>query len=136
VEDERDHESSELENGERYEVEVILDHKKVGNTTKYLIKWKGWANQYNEWKSEFQLRHSRDLINEYWIRKGGRPTTTAAGAAASKKPQGSSAIANTGSAIINAADLGAAGAATNDRSDRTDGLRRSTRTRTRTSAHQ
>ena len=35
---------------------------------KYLIKWKGWGNKHNVWKTEFQLRHSLKLIDQYWAR--------------------------------------------------------------------
>lgn len=67
-------EDSGLEDGERFEVEVVLNHKKVRNAYKYLIKWKDLDHQHDVWKTEFQLRHSQDLIEEHWLRKGGRPT--------------------------------------------------------------
>lgn len=63
--------SSGDEQGDKYEVEAVVGHKKIKNGSfKYLIKWKGWDNHNNEWKSEWQLRHSAELIDEYWTRKG------------------------------------------------------------------
>ena len=65
--------SSASESGDSYEVEAVLQHKKVRNGYKYLIKWKGWGHEHNVWKTEQQLRHSQRLVNEYWERQGGRP---------------------------------------------------------------
>lgn len=66
-----DDQSSADEPGDTYEVEVVTAHKKMANgSLKYLIKWKGWDNHNNEWKTEWQLRNSPELIDEYWARKG------------------------------------------------------------------
>jgi hypothetical protein len=72
--------SDDPETGDDYEVEVIVDHKLVRGAYKYLIKWKGWGNEYNVWKTPYQLRHSQRLIDEYWARCGGQPPTTPAAA--------------------------------------------------------
>ncbi len=73
VEAEQEHDSG-LEDGDRYETEIILDHRPHGKTIQYLIKWKGYGHEHNGWKSEWQLRHSADLIRQYWNRRGGCPT--------------------------------------------------------------
>ena len=67
--------SDDPESGDDYEVEVVLNHKLVRRLFKYLIKWKGWGNEYNVWKTEHQLRYSIQLVNEYWARQGGQPLT-------------------------------------------------------------
>ncbi|KAK4188936.1 hypothetical protein QBC35DRAFT_473208, partial [Podospora australis] len=62
-----------LEEGDRYETEIILDHRPYKKGFKYLTKWEGHGNEHNTWMTEFQLRRSKELIEEYWERKGGRP---------------------------------------------------------------
>jgi co-chaperonin GroES (HSP10) len=38
-----------------YEVEKILDERKVGNKKEYLVKFHGWDKKFNEWLSEEQI---------------------------------------------------------------------------------
>ncbi|RYC55608.1 hypothetical protein CHU98_g10598 [Xylaria longipes] len=61
--------------GDIYEVEIILQHRpnRKRDGFDYLIKWKGWGHQHNRWQSEHDLRHSQDLVTEYWARHGPRP---------------------------------------------------------------
>jgi hypothetical protein len=63
-------ESSNPEPGEDYEVEAVVKHRPGrGGKYSYLIKWKGYANHHNVWKTAQQLRHSQKLIDEYWERQ-------------------------------------------------------------------
>jgi transposase InsO family protein len=43
----------ELDDGEetsnRYEVEALVEKRKKGKQIQYLVKWKGWPKEYNEW---------------------------------------------------------------------------------------
>lgn len=49
-----DDQSSADEPGDTYKVEVVTTYKKMANgSLKYLIKWKGWDNHNNEWKTEW-----------------------------------------------------------------------------------
>ncbi|KAJ8106400.1 hypothetical protein ONZ43_g7077 [Nemania bipapillata] len=63
------------EKGESFEIEIIMRHRI--NRTKdgfdYLVKWKGYGHEDNWWRSEWQLRTARELVEEYWDRHGGRP---------------------------------------------------------------
>jgi hypothetical protein len=70
--------STDSAEGEDYEVEVILQHKLVRGKYKYLIKWKGWGNEHNVWKTEYELRHTPRLLEEYWHRRGGQPVPPSA----------------------------------------------------------
>jgi hypothetical protein len=64
-----------LEDGEEYEVERISNHRPDRNKKgfQYLIKWKGWGSEHDVWKTEWQLRHSPELVSQYWKQKGERP---------------------------------------------------------------
>lgn len=79
---------------EVYEVEIVLNHRPNRKKTgfDYLIKWKGWGHEHNVWKTAHQLRHSKDLIDEYWQRHVEKPLTKKAAKAAAGE-----AIANAGS---------------------------------------
>ncbi|RWA03570.1 hypothetical protein EKO27_g11536 [Xylaria grammica] len=59
--------------GDLYEVEILLKHRITRGKMSYLVKWKGWGHQYNQWMAEGQLDGSQELIEEYWERNGGRP---------------------------------------------------------------
>ena len=49
---------------EIYEVEAILDHKKIRNSTHYLVKWLGWPSSDNSWVKETDIT-ADDLLTEY-----------------------------------------------------------------------
>jgi hypothetical protein len=57
----------ELEDGtaEEYEVEAILDKKTVKGKTKYLVRWKGWPEDYDKWEPEEHLEGAPDLLREF-----------------------------------------------------------------------
>jgi hypothetical protein len=48
-----------------WEVEAVIDHKPTCKGNKFVIKWKGWGSQYNEWKTERQLHHYTKFITDY-----------------------------------------------------------------------
>ena len=50
---------------EEYEIEAILDHKKVRNSTHYLVKWLGWPSSDNSWVKENDIIEAGDLLHEY-----------------------------------------------------------------------
>lgn len=55
----------ETDENKEYEVEMILDHKKVGNgPTKYLIKWKGYGEEENTWESKENISAPK-LLTDY-----------------------------------------------------------------------
>jgi hypothetical protein len=83
--------SSDSEPGEDYEVEAILQHKLVRGKYKYLIKWKGWGNEHNVWKTAYQMRHSPKIVDQYWAQRGGQPAnkSSATAPAAEGAPQAS-----------------------------------------------
>jgi hypothetical protein len=58
-----------IEDNQLYEVEEILDHKKVGQKYKYLVKWKGYTEK--TWEPESNLRlinknRQSEVEKKYW----------------------------------------------------------------------
>ena len=51
--------------GELYEVEDILDSKKIDGKIKYLIAWKGYGPADNTWEPEQNLTDCRELLLEF-----------------------------------------------------------------------
>jgi len=56
-----------------YQVESILDHKRSGQHTRYLVHWKGYNNHDNTCKPE-GIINADELLEAYW--KGNRLTYT------------------------------------------------------------
>ena len=50
---------------EEYEVEAILDTKKIRGTQKYLVKWKGYENHENTWQTREDLSNALEKLNEF-----------------------------------------------------------------------
>lgn len=49
-----------------YEVERILDHRKVQNgKILYLVKWKGWPNESSTWEPEENLTNCKQMLGNY-----------------------------------------------------------------------
>eukprot|EP00775_Hariotina_reticulata_P003006 gene3006-biopygen4642 len=62
------------EGGEWFEIDRVLSHResRVGRRVvmQYLVKWKGYGDEYNEWRDEPGVTASATA--EYWSRVGGR----------------------------------------------------------------
>ena len=55
----------EVEGKEEYEVEKILAHRRVGRTSKYLIRWKGYSSYHDSWQPEEDLANCQELLMEF-----------------------------------------------------------------------
>ena len=53
---------------EEYEVEEIRKHRKKGWGTQFLIYWKGYRDEHNQWIVESGLPHAKGMIEDYWTR--------------------------------------------------------------------
>jgi len=53
---------------EEYEVEEIRKHWKKGRGTQYLVHWKGYRNEHDQWIVEMELPHAKGAIEDYWTR--------------------------------------------------------------------
>lgn len=50
---------------EEYEVEKILDVKKLRGKTHYLVKWKGFHDHDNTWEPKENLGHAKALVSQF-----------------------------------------------------------------------
>ena len=48
-----------------YEVEEIRGHRKKGRDTQFLIHWKGYGNEHDQWMAEANLPHAKEAIQDY-----------------------------------------------------------------------
>jgi len=51
---------------EEYEVEEIREHRKKGRGTQFLVHWKGYGNEHDQWMTETNLQHAKEAIQDYW----------------------------------------------------------------------
>ena len=52
-------------NEEEYEIEEVRKHWKQGKGVQYLVHWKGYGDEHNQWIAETGLPHAREAIEDY-----------------------------------------------------------------------
>ena len=57
---------------EEYEVEEVQKHRTWGWGTQYLVHWKGYGDEHDQWIAESGLRHAKQAIEDYWTRYSSR----------------------------------------------------------------
>jgi len=60
------------DNQEYFEIEDILDSKRMGHRLQYLIKWKGFPDSENSWEPLANIP-AHDLIKEFHRLNPGKP---------------------------------------------------------------
>ena len=55
----------EMEGIEEWEVEKILNKKKMRGVEKYLVRWKGFIVEGNTWERKENLKNAEELIKEF-----------------------------------------------------------------------
>ena len=50
---------------EEYEVEEVWKHRKQGRGIWYLVYWKGYGDEYDQWITESGLPHAKEAIEDY-----------------------------------------------------------------------
>ena len=50
---------------EEYEVEEIRKHRKQGQKTQFLVYWKGYRDEHDQWIAETGLSHAKEMIEDY-----------------------------------------------------------------------
>jgi len=53
---------------EEYKVEEVRKHRKCRRGMQYLVHWKGYRNEHDQWIAETGLPHAREAIEDYWAR--------------------------------------------------------------------
>ena len=56
-----------------YEVDKILDSRKVRNKVKYLVSWKGYSPGENTWEPPGNLRNSQELVSAFHLSNPTKP---------------------------------------------------------------
>ena len=51
------------------EIDGIIEHREEKGRYKYLVRYKGWAEEWDEWLEEDALETAPGAIKEYWARK-------------------------------------------------------------------
>ena len=67
--------STPLQDDKFYEVEAVLDHRGQAPDYEYLVRWRGFNAEHDEWVSPAAFNDHR-VVAEYWSRRGivaGRP---------------------------------------------------------------
>jgi len=53
---------------QQQEIEDILDQRVRRGKPQYLVKWRGFPMEENEWKNEYDLKDARELLEEFKAR--------------------------------------------------------------------
>jgi len=54
-----------IEGEEEWEVEKIMNKRKVQERDKYLVRWKGYTAEEDTWKSRENLKNAMELVKEF-----------------------------------------------------------------------
>ena len=54
-----------IEEEEEWEVEKIINKRKVQGREKYLVWWKGYTAEENTWESRENLKNAMELVEEF-----------------------------------------------------------------------
>ena len=57
---------------EEYEIEEVRKHQKQERGVQYLVHWKGYRDEHDQWIVETGLPHAKEVIEDYWIRVSSR----------------------------------------------------------------
>ena len=50
---------------DEWEIEKLIDRRRKRNCLEYLVRWKGWSSEYDEWKAVDQLKNARRMMRDY-----------------------------------------------------------------------
>jgi len=53
---------------EEYEVAEVRKYRKHRRRTQYLVYWKSYGDEHNQWIAETGLPHAKEAIEDYWAR--------------------------------------------------------------------
>ena len=53
---------------EEYEVEEVWKHRIRGWGMQYLVHWKGYGDEHDQWIAESVLPYAKQVIKDYWTR--------------------------------------------------------------------
>ena len=50
---------------EEYEVKEVRKHRKWDRGIQYLMYWKGYGDEHNQWIAEMRLSYAKEVIEDY-----------------------------------------------------------------------
>ena len=53
---------------EEYKVEEIRKYRKQEQETQFLVHWKGYGDKHDQWITETELPHAKEMIEDYWTK--------------------------------------------------------------------
>ena len=62
-----------IDGDEEFEVEEILDSRRVGRGLQYLVRWTGYSPSDDSWQPARDLTHCQDLVNDFHLRHPDKP---------------------------------------------------------------
>ena len=54
-----------LEETDEWEVEEIKEEKCIRGVNYFLLKWKDWPSEYNQWVPEEDMENAQDMVNKF-----------------------------------------------------------------------
>ena len=51
---------------EEYEIKEVRKYQKQGQRTQFLVHWKGYGDEYDQWIAKMGLPHAKEMIKDYW----------------------------------------------------------------------
>ena len=58
---------------EEFEVDQVLDCKRICKSLRYLVSWKGYGPEDNTWEPASNLANSQDLVNNFYVQYPSKP---------------------------------------------------------------
>ena len=68
-----------LDDEEEYEVEEVLRKERRRGAMWYLVKWKGWPEEYNEWLPEDNMANAQGAVHDFEQQQAQRTSQTRRG---------------------------------------------------------
>ena len=53
---------------EEYEIEEVKKYRKQEREVQYLVYWKNYGDEHDQWIAEMGLLHTKKAIEDYWVR--------------------------------------------------------------------
>jgi hypothetical protein len=60
-----------IDDEEEYEVEEVIGKRQRQGIAYYLVKWKGWPKEYNQWVPEQDISNAKALVQDFEKQKRG-----------------------------------------------------------------
>ena len=54
-----------MERVEEWEIEKILNEKKIRGVEKYLVRWKGFTAEHDTWERREDLGNAKEVLKEF-----------------------------------------------------------------------